>query len=55
MKSRKMSKENNSEKIFTLLKSPQKNDVNRHAKDSEDNITIMSRCRHSSRIEDLIE
>ncbi len=55
MKLGNMSKETNSEKFFTSLESPRKNDVNRHAKDSEDNITTMSRCRHSSTIKDLIK
>jgi hypothetical protein len=37
IKSRKMSKGTNTEKFFTQLKSPKKSDVNRHARDSEDN------------------
>jgi hypothetical protein len=37
------------------LKSPQKNDVNRHAKDGEDNITTMARCKHFSVIKDLMK
>jgi hypothetical protein len=50
-----MSKETNTEKFFTLPKSLQKSDVNRHVRDSEDNITTLSRCRHSSVIENLME
>ncbi len=37
------------------LESPQKNDVNRHAKDGEDNITTMARCKHLSAIKDLMK
>jgi hypothetical protein len=51
----KMSKETNIEKFFTPPKSPQKSDVNRHVKDSENNITSLLGCRHSSVIEELME
>jgi hypothetical protein len=50
-----MSKETNNEKCFTLPKSLQKSDVNRHVRDSEDNITTLSGCTHSSVIENLME
>jgi hypothetical protein len=48
-----MSKETNSEKFFIPPESLQKSDVNRHATDSEDNMTIMLRCRHMNAIDDL--
>ncbi len=47
-----MSEETNIEKFFTPPKSPQKSDVNRHAKDSENNKTTLSGRRHSSAIEE---
>jgi hypothetical protein len=43
-----MSTKTNSEKLFTLPKNPKKGDVNRHAKNSENNIISMLRCRHLS-------
>jgi hypothetical protein len=52
-KSGKMSKETNIEKFFTPPKSPQKSDVNRHAKYSENNKTTLSRGMHSNTIEEL--
>jgi hypothetical protein len=55
MKSGKMYKETNNEKLFTSLESPQKSDVNRHVKDSEDSMKITSRCKHSSTINDLMK
>jgi hypothetical protein len=48
-----MSKETNSEKLFTPPKSPKKSDVNRHARDSENNMTTMLGCRHLNAIDDL--
>jgi len=54
-KSRKMSKETNIEEFFTRPKSPQISDVNKHAGDSEDNKTTLSRCKHSNAIQELIE
>jgi hypothetical protein len=51
-RSRKMSIQTNSEKFFTPPKSPKKSDVNRHARNSENN---MLRCRHLSAIEDLMK
>ncbi len=50
-----MSKETNTEKFFTQPKSPKKSDVNRHARDSEDNKTTLSRCKHLNVIKELIE
>ncbi len=50
-----MSKETNNEELFILPKSPLKSDVNRHARDNEDNITTMLRCKHSSTMDDLME
>jgi hypothetical protein len=47
-----MLEKTNNEKLFILPKSLQKN-VNMHAKDSENNITTMLGCKHSSAIEDL--
>jgi hypothetical protein len=55
MKLGKMSKKTNNEKLFIPLKNLRKNDVNKHAKDSEEIMTIMSRCKHSSTIKDLME
>jgi hypothetical protein len=55
IKSGKMSKETNTEKFFTQPKSPKKSDVNRHARDSEDNKTTLSRCKHLNVIKELIE
>jgi hypothetical protein len=49
----KMSKETNIEKFFTPPNSLQKSDVNRHVKDSEDNITTLLGCKHSSAIKEL--
>jgi len=54
-KSRKLSKETNIEEFFTPPKCPQISDVNRHVRDSEDNKTTLSRCKHSNAIEELIE
>jgi len=51
----KMSKETNIKKFFTRPKSPQKSDVNRHVKNSEDSITTLLGCKHSSAIEELTE
>ncbi len=45
----------NNEKLFIPLKNPQKSDVNKHARDSEEIMTIMSRCMHSSAIKGLME
>jgi hypothetical protein len=42
MKLGKMSKETNNEKFFTPPKSPQESDVNRHARNSENNKTTLS-------------
>ncbi len=53
MKSKKMFEETNSEKLFTPAKSFQKSDVNRHAKNTEDNMTTMLGCRHLNVIDDL--
>jgi hypothetical protein len=47
--------ETNNEKFFTLPKNPKKNDVNRHARNSENNITTMLRCRHLNAIGDLMK
>jgi len=52
-KSGKMSKETNIENFFTLPKSLQKSDVNRHTGDSEE-ISLLG-CRHSSIIEELMK
>ncbi len=38
----KMLRETNIEKFFSLLESPQKNDVSRHARDSKDNKTTQA-------------
>ncbi len=46
-----MSEETDIEEVFTPPKRPQKSDVNRHAKDSENNKTTLSGGRHSSVIE----
>ncbi len=54
-KSRKMLEKTNNEEFFILPKSFQKNDMNRCAKDSENNIITMSGCKHSSSIENLME
>ncbi len=48
-----MFEQTNCEELFTLLESPQKNDVNRHVKDSEDNMTTMLGWKHLSTINDL--
>jgi len=53
MKLRKMSKETNTKKFFTLPKCLLKNDVNKNDKNSEDKKTTLSRCKHSSIIEEL--
>jgi hypothetical protein len=37
-----MLEETNTKELFTPRESPQKNDVNRHIKDSEDNKTTLS-------------
>ncbi len=42
-----------SEKFFTSPKSPKKIDVNRHAINSENNITIVLKCMHLNVIKDL--
>jgi hypothetical protein len=48
---RKDSKETNIEEFFAPPKSPQKSDMNRHAKDSENNKTTLSGGSHLSAIE----
>jgi hypothetical protein len=48
-----MSKETNTKKFFTLLENPQKSDVNKHAKDTEDSKTSLSGCRHWNAIKEL--
>jgi len=53
MKLGKMPKETNIEELLTLLESLQKSDVNRHARDSENNKTTLLGCRHLSIIEEL--
>jgi hypothetical protein len=48
-----MSKETNIENFFTLPKSLQKSDVNRHARNNEDNKTTLLGCMHLNAIEKL--
>jgi hypothetical protein len=49
-----LEKTNNGE-FFISPKSFQQNDMNRRARDSENNIITMSGCKHSSSIENLME
>ncbi len=55
MKLGKMSEKTNNEELFIPLESPQKSDVNRHARNSENNMTTMLGWRHSNVIDDLME
>ncbi len=48
-----MSKKTNIEELFISLESPQKSDVNRHARNSEDNKTTLLGCNHLNVIEKL--
>jgi len=48
-----MFEKTNSEKLFTPAESIQKSDVNRHARNSEDNMTTTLGCRHLNVIDDL--
>ncbi len=50
-----MSEKTNNEELFIPLESPQKSDVNRHARNSENNMTTMLGWRHSNVIDDLME
>ncbi len=47
--------ETNNDEFFTLPESPKKSDVNRHVRDSEDNKTTLSRCKHSSTMKEVME
>jgi hypothetical protein len=49
-----MSKKTNTEIIFTPSKSLRKSDVNRHARNSENNKTTLSGCKHLSAIDELM-
>jgi hypothetical protein len=55
MKSKNMSEKTNNEEFFTPPKSLQKNDVKRHARDRENNITTMLGCKHSNAIKNLMK
>jgi hypothetical protein len=46
-----MLKETNIEKLFVLLKSLLKSDVNKHTRDSKDNKTTLLGCNILSKIE----
>jgi hypothetical protein len=48
-----MFEETKSEKFFIPLESPQKSELNKYARDNDESMRTMSRCRHSSVIEDL--
>ncbi len=48
-----MSKKTYSEQFFILLESPKKSEVNRHGKDSDENMKTMSACKYSNVIQDL--
>jgi hypothetical protein len=55
MQSGHMLGETNNDEFFTLPESPKKSDVNRHVRDSEDNKTTLSRCKHSSTMKEVME
>ncbi len=40
-------------KSFYSTKRPSKSDVNRHARDNDDNKATLSRCKHSNVIKEL--
>jgi hypothetical protein len=48
MKLGHMSSKTNTKKLFTPLESPQKNDVYRHIRDSENSKTTLSKCMHGT-------
>lgn len=50
-----MFKKTNNEKFFTSPKSPHKSEMNKHARNSDENMITMSRCRHLNAIKNLTE
>lgn len=50
-----MFKKINNKEFFTSSKSLHKSEVNKHARDSDENMTTMSRCRHLNVTKDLME
>lgn len=50
-----MFKKINNKEFFTSSESLHKSEVNKHARDSDENMTTMSRCRHLNVTKDLME